>query len=317
MERAFTHRNRLRIVLLTILAAINYWIATCCAAIVVALTIVIWLVFEGGAVPEDLDDLKWFGVGLAVLVAGAVVVGTLLAMVRVPFQRRSLERRVLVETGARIAAPDDHVRTRNLLEGLAIAAGVPVPRFAVIDDAAPNSFGVGTRPSKAIIGVTTGLIESFSRDELEAVLAYEVSRIRSYDVALASWTVALTGGALAAVDADGEELLKAVVGWVPRRLASRLQIWALRGQTEGRDRAAIHFTRHPDALISALEVLHADERQIRCVSRATAPLWIEVPVNVVARRTRSSRALAEELLLPQRIAALRAELGAMRTGAGS
>ena len=66
---------------------------------------------------------------------------------------------MLEETGAVIADPGTHVQMRNLLEGVAIAGGIPVPRFAVIDDPAPNSFGVGTRPSSTILGVTTGLSE--------------------------------------------------------------------------------------------------------------------------------------------------------------
>jgi heat shock protein HtpX len=84
-----------------------------------------------------------------------------------------------------------HNEVRNLLDGLAIAAGIPTPRFAMISDPSPNSFGVGTRRrQRAIIAITDGLVDHLSRDELEAVLAYEVTRIRSYDVALASWTVA-------------------------------------------------------------------------------------------------------------------------------
>ena len=69
------------------------------------------------------------------------------------------------------------------------------------------------------------------------MLAYEVSRIRSWDVALASWTVALTGGAITALDGgDGNDLFKGVIGWLPRRFAEWLQVWALRDQGVERDR---------------------------------------------------------------------------------
>ncbi len=78
------------------------------------------------------------------------------------------------------------------------------------------------------------------------MLAYEVTRIRSYDVALASWTVALTGGAITALDSDGG-LVSSVVGFVPRRLAEWLQVWALRDQGTERDRA------HPDRGLRPLE----------------------------------------------------------------
>ena len=211
---------------------------------------------------------------------------------------------MLGETGATVIADDSHKEVRNLLEGLAIAAGILPPRFAVIDDPAPNSFGVGTKPKHAIVAVTTGLCDLLTRDELEAVLAYEVTRIRSYDVALASWTVALTGGAISALDSDGG-LVSGIVGFVPRRIAEWLQVWALRDQGTERDRAAVRFTRNPASLLRALEKLDADTTDVGRVTRATAPLWIEFPAKVLAgSSTRATRRLSQSLLLDERIAAL-------------
>ena len=136
-------------------------------------------------------------------------------------------------------------------------------------------------------------------------LAYEVSRIRSWDVALASWTVALTGGAISALDSDGGAL-SGVIGFVPRRLAEWLQVWALRDQGTERDRAAVRFTRNPGSLVRALEKLDADASQIGRVSRATAPLWIEFPARALGgSSTRATRRLARSLLLDERIGALR------------
>ena len=191
-----------------------------------------------------------------------------------------------------------------------------MPRFAVIDDPAPNSFGVGTRPTRTIVGVTTGLSDTLSRDELEAILAYEVSRIRSWDVALASWTVALTGGAITALDSSGDTgMFKGVIGWLPRRFAEWLQVWALRDQGIERDRAGVRFTRNPASLIRALEKLDADPSQISHVSRATAPLWIEFPASVLGDSgSKATRRLAKELLLDERIDALR-ELARMEPAA--
>jgi len=173
----------------------------------------------------------------------------------------------------------------------------------VIDDPAPNSFGVGTRPSNTVIGITTGLGDRLSRDELEAVLAYEVSRIRSWDVALSSWAVALTSSAISAVDdPEGDSLLKSVLGFVPRRLAESLQVWALRDQGVERDRVAVQFTRNPKSLIDALEKLDADASMIRHVSRSTAPLWLEFLAHVLGRfPSRTTERLARELLLDERI----------------
>jgi heat shock protein HtpX len=302
----FERRNRLRIVALVLLATLNYFVAVVMAAIAVGIGIALAIIFYGGDVVSDTDTFVFFAIGLAVIAVGSAVIGILVGLFRIPFLRRRLERRVLAETGARVITADEQTEVRNLLEGLAIAGGLPPPRVAVIDDPAPNSFGVGTRPSNTIVGITTGLGERLSRDELEAVLAYEVSRIRSWDVALSSWTVALTSGAISAVDSGDDDLLKAVLGFVPRWLAESLQVWALRDQGAERDRVAVQLTRNPTSLVRALEKLDADTSTIRCVSRATGPLWLEFPAQVLGpSSSRATRRLARELLLDERIDLLR------------
>ena len=160
-----------------------------------------------------------------------------------------------------------------MLDALAIAAHIPPPRFAIVDELAPNSFAVGTRPKRAIVAVTRGAVDKLSRDELEAILAYEVSRIGSFDVALTSWTVALTSAALSQTS-NG---LASVIGFIPRHGSVRLQRWALRDSVADRDRAAVRFTRNPLSLVHALELLEADPIEIKAVTPATAPLWIEAP----------------------------------------
>lgn len=303
----FERRNRLRIVALVLLATLNYILAVVMAAIAVGVGIALAIVFYGGDVFSDTDAFVFFAIGVAAVAAVSAVIGILVGLVRIPFLRRRLERRVLTETGARVIGADEQTEVRNLLEGLAIASGLPPPRVAVIDDPAPNSFGVGTRPSNTIVGITTGLGELLSRDELEAVLAYEVSRIRSWDVALSSWTVALTSGAISAVDdPNDDQVLKALFGFVPRRLAESLQVWALRDQGVERDRVAVQFTRNPASLVRALEKLDADASGIRHVSRATGPLWLEFPAQVLGPSpSRVTRRLARELILDERIDHLR------------
>ena len=107
-------------------------------------------------VPDDLDDLKWIGIFAVVVIVLAVIVGSLAAAITFRPGAANLERRVLAETGASVAddTNEEHRRVRNLLEGLAIAADIPPPRFAVVVDAAPNSFAVGTRARKVIVAVT-------------------------------------------------------------------------------------------------------------------------------------------------------------------
>jgi Zn-dependent protease with chaperone function len=250
----FERRNRMRIVALVFLATLNYIVAVVMASIALGIGLALAIIFSGGDAISDADALPFFAIGIAVIAVGSAVIGILVGLFRIPFLRRRLERKVLTETGAHIVQPDEQTVVKNLLEGLAIASGLPPPRLAVIDDPAPNSFGVGTRPSNTVVGITTGLADRLSRDELEAVLAYEVSRIRSWDVALSSWAVALTSSAIAAVDdPEDDNFLKAVLGFVPRRLAESLQVWALRDQGVERDRVAVQYTRNPASLIRPRE----------------------------------------------------------------
>lgn len=294
----FARRNCVRIVVVVLVAALNYVLAVALAAVTATLVLIIAAMFNFDIFPSDADSLAWFAYGIGGICAVAFVIGFLTALVRIPTARRKLEERVLNETIARIVRDDSHREVRNLLDGLAIAAGIATPRFAMISDPSPNSFGVGTRPKNAIIAITNGLVDHLSRDELEAVLAYEVTRIKSYDVALASWTVALTGGAID----SGSGLFS----WLPYRIALALQVWALRDQGTERDRAAVRFTRNPQSLVHALEKLDNDQTQVASVSRATAPLWIEFPAKALSGdSSRATRVLRRSLLLDERIAALR------------
>jgi len=311
----FARRNRLRIAAVVVLATLNYMLAVALAAVAVVLGLVLLAIFHVDVlfdiIGSGLGTLKIFGIVLAGIIVISFVIGLVIAVFKIPFARRRLERQVLRETGATIAQGDEHREVRNILEALAIPADVEVPRFAVITDPAPNSFGLGTRPSRSIIGVTTGLSDVLSRDELEAVLAYEVSRIKSWDVALSSWTVALTSGAISAVDSSDGGLLMGLIGYLPRRLGEALQVWALRDQGKERDKAAVRFTRNPASLVRALEKLDADTQQVGRVTRSTAPLWIEFPKHALGGSgSRATRRLANELLLDERIAELR-ELAAL------
>ncbi|MGQ0804699.1 MAG: M48 family metalloprotease [Actinomycetota bacterium] len=184
--------------------------------------------------------------------------------------------RVLRETGASLAPQGTNGEVENLLSGLAISADVPPPRFALIEDPAPNAFAVGRRPETAIVAVTRGLLDTLSRNETEAILSYEISRIASRDIALATWAVAVTGHTIELW--ENTDRFSVTIGlWVPKLLAQRLRAFALRGQVAQQDMLAVRFTRNPRSLLDALVKLHQDGRVIGNVSTATAPLWLEYP----------------------------------------
>jgi heat shock protein HtpX len=299
LHEAVIKRNRRRIVALAVLAVLNYWIAAIVLVFCVVVGSAVALVAEGliegldfdllaallGALPEILEfvfvDILTSPLAAVVVLAFAVI-GSLFALFTLVFRLGRVEQRVLGETGARVDPPDLDAQLRNLAEGLAISADVPVPRLAIVDDPAPNAFAVGRRPASAVVGVTTGLVGALTRDETEAVLSYEISRIASLDIALCTWAVAMTGHTIETWEKS--ERLSVTIGlWVPKLLAERLRAFVLRGQTAQQDMLAVRFTRNPRALLDALSKLHGDGRVVGRVTSATAPLWLEPPVAGASR----------------------------------
>ena len=92
----------------------------------------------------------------------------------------------------------------NVVEEMAIAAGVPKPAVYIIPDPDPNAFATGKDPAHACIAVTQGLLESLSREELQAVVAHEMGHVRNYDIRLMTVIAALIGAVMLLAGARGE-----------------------------------------------------------------------------------------------------------------
>jgi len=204
------------------------------------------------------------------------------------------------------AHPADEVtykRLHNLVEGLCIASGLPKPRVYVIDDPAPNAFATGRNPKHAAIAVTTGLLDTMNRVELEGVVAHELSHIKNYDILVSTLAVTLVGtiaiitditlrmmwwnGGRAHRSGDrndrGNPL--ALIGIVLLILApfigKIMQATVSRRRDTLADVSAVRMTRYPPGLISALEKLQADSTVTHSASMATAHMWIEQPLSGV------------------------------------
>ena len=101
---------------------------------------------------------------------------------------------VTLVTGARqIERKEEAPELFRMVENLAITAGLPMPRLYIVPDDSPNAFAAGRTPKQAIVAVTTGLLERLDEEELEGVLAHEMSHIRNYDVRLMTWAAVLAG----------------------------------------------------------------------------------------------------------------------------
>src|SRR3989344_1124503 len=100
---------------------------------------------------------------------------------------------VLSTSGAKPANKHDHAHLINTVEGLSIAAGIPMPKVYVIEDQTINAFAIGRKPEKASVAVTTGALQKLNRVELEGVIAHELSHVKNYDVLFMMITVVMVG----------------------------------------------------------------------------------------------------------------------------
>lgn len=195
---------------------------------------------------------------------------------------------------ARPADGPEFADLRNVVEQMAIAAGIPVPSVYVIDDPAPNAFATGRNPKHAAITVTTGLLAKMSTRELRGVIAHETAHIVNRDIAVTTLAV-LAVGAIAVIaqvgirvgffsggrrnDAAGAMLIIGIVLYVIAVPAGMLLRAALSRKRESMaDATAVELTREPAGIRSALEKLEADTTVVRQPSAATAHLWIESPL---------------------------------------
>jgi heat shock protein HtpX len=211
---------------------------------------------------------------------------------------RNGDRIILALSRAREVSPTDEPRLHNLIEGLAIAAGIPKPRVYVIEDAAPNAFATGRDPAHASIAVTRGLLDKMNRVELEGVVAHELAHVRNRDtlvmlvvatlvgvlVLLADWTIRSLFWGMGGRRRNGGSAagLFALVGFAFALLmplfAQIMRFAVSRRREYYADVTGVSFTRYPPGLASALQKLLEDKTVVRTASRATGHLWIESPL---------------------------------------
>lgn len=199
----------------------------------------------------------WLAAGLiAGLIAG--VSAAVIAAAVAPALADRVVRRLL---GAEPADPARHARLMNLVDGLRIAAGVPMPELQVVADLSPNACSIGRDPRHATLVVTEGLVSGLSRIELEGVLAHEISHVKRGDTRPATLVVAFWG----------------IPGLWVRSLANRARRAAGPQREVLADLAGVRLTRYPPGLIAALQRIDAAPAAGPALSPATASLWIRPP----------------------------------------
>ena len=201
-------------------------------------------------------------------------------------------------THAQPVGPDELRPLRRLVENVSIGAGLPVtPELRIVEDDAPNAFAAGLRPATSYVGVTTGLLRTMPKRELEAVIAHEIAHVRNRDTYLMTMATVFAGVIALVADigfrtlayggrnrrAGGIAALLALVGFVLAPYAALLLRLSLSRRRELlADAGAAEILNDPEAMALALRRLELDTTTIRYAGASTAHLWVESPTDRIA-----------------------------------
>jgi heat shock protein HtpX len=184
----------------------------------------------------------------------------------------------LVSGARRVERKEEAPELWRRVENLAITAGLPMPRIFIANDDAPNAFAAGRNPKQAIVCVTTGLLARLDEEELEGVLAHELSHVRNYDVRLMTWAAVLAGSIALLANVLGQTLwfggdrdrnggsnplllIGVIAGVILAPVAATvIQLAISRRREYVADAAGAELTRYPQGLASALRTIEANAK---------------------------------------------------------
>jgi heat shock protein HtpX len=219
------------------------------------------------------------------------------------------DRVVLASARAKEVTPEQEPRLHNIVEGLAIAAGVPKPRIYVVPEQAPNAFATGRDPEHSSVAVTQGLLQIMNRVELEGVIGHELSHVVDRDILVGTVVATLVGAAVLLSEffmrswfwggfrgrrggdsnGGGPELLIFAVGFVLLVVApiagQVIKLAVSRNREYLADAQGALLTRYPPGLIAALKKIEAAPHAMHAANNATAHLWLDQPSRVPGERT--------------------------------
>ena len=253
------------------------------------------------------------GVGYALgLLANSGIAGLVIALiVAVVLSISSYaygDRVVLASTRAKEVTKEQAPRLHNIVEGLAIAAGVPKPRVWIVPEAAPNAFATGRDPEHSHVAVTQGLLETMNRVELEGVIGHEMAHVQDRDILVGTVVATLVGAAVLlseffmrawwwggfrgrrGSDSGGGAASAAIfaIGFLLLILApifgQLIRLAVSRNREYLADAQGAMLTRYPPGLISALKKLQAAPTAMRSANNATAHLWLNQPSRIEGER---------------------------------
>ncbi|OHA89372.1 MAG: zinc metalloprotease HtpX [Candidatus Zambryskibacteria bacterium RIFCSPHIGHO2_01_FULL_43_27] len=199
---------------------------------------------------------------------------------------------------AKLATREEYFDLWNITENLSITAGLPMPKLYIVDDSAPNAFATGRDKEHAVVAVTTGLLLILERNELEGVIAHELSHIGNRDILLSTIVVVLAGFVTLLSDfflrtahwgggrnnnGKGGQiqgilfLAGIVLAVLSPIIASLIQFAISRKREFLADSSGVLLTRYPEGLANALRKISSTPIIMRTANHATAHLFISNP----------------------------------------
>ena len=230
---------------------------------------------------------------------------------------------VVAMSGAKPADESQYRDLHNIVENLAITAGLPKPRVYIINDPAPNAFATGRDKNHAVVAVTTGLLAMMDRTELEGVLAHELSHIGNRDMLVSTVAVVLVGFVTLASDfflrsafwgrGGGDRdsksnpvlaIIAVVLIVLAPIVATLMQLAISRKREFLADASGALLTRYPEGLANALRKIGGYQAPMRRANNAIAHLYISNPFGAAAAKSGLARLFMTHPPVEERIAAL-------------
>ena len=211
---------------------------------------------------------------------------------------------LLSMSNAKEVTPDVHQQLYNVVEEMKIASGMEaMPKVYIIDEEAPNAFATGRNPQTSAVAVTSGLLARLNRDELQGVIAHEVSHIINRDILLMTFTGVMLGSitflseillrgsvyggsryrSRESNNSGGNQIMVivAIVFAILAPIFAQLLYFAVSRKREYlADSSAARLTRYPEGLASALEKIANNAVPMRSANKVTAPMYIANPLQL-------------------------------------
>jgi heat shock protein HtpX len=222
------------------------------------------------------------------------------------------DKLVLATSGAKEVSQQSAPQLMNVVQEMALAAGVPMPKVYIIDDTAPNAFATGRDPNHASVAITTGLLQKLDREELQGVMGHELSHVRNFDIRFALLVAVLVGSIALLADfflrftfwgggrrggGDRDKgggglvaimFILAIVLAVVAPIIGRLVQLAVSRQREYlADASSVELTRNPVGLERALAKIASDREVLEVANRATQHLYFTNPIKKFEERSSS------------------------------